>query len=52
MFANLVNTRVAEIAKYQTHRRLNHLSVKSVKIEKERGKRCLSYQTVLDNLPC
>ena len=45
--ANLVNTRVAEIIKYQLQQRSNHLSsVESIEIEKER-KSCMSYQTVL-----
>ena len=35
--ANLVNTRVAEVIKYQPHGGSNHLSVKSINIEKERG---------------
>ena len=34
---NIVNTRVAKIIKYQPHGGSNHLSVKSIKIEKERG---------------
>ena len=45
--ANLVNIMVAEIIKYHPHRGSNHLSVKSIKIEKQRF-----YQTVLVSLPC
>ena len=49
--ANLVNIRVAGIIKYQPHGGSNHLlSVKSIKIEKEKGGR--SYQTVLASLAC
>ena len=36
--ANLVNTKIVEIIKYQPHRGLNHLlSFKQIKKEKEKG---------------